>query len=492
LHGFGNGGEQIMTVLATIFLDFNLPNSTTWFYFSWLLAMALFFKFSRLLSVRNWDVITLFLLVPGLLFLQEGRPSFTPAEKNPAVAVAALVADSGCGALAGPVGGVDAVKNLARIRDPALAPTPWLALGYLWLLCGSAYLLVRCLFDLALVQRPALSPNLTFGGMAWLGSAMFVCLVAVAFRQPERPLTAATVVPGSGSMAPVANPGRKSSAVDLVEATLDLWQRRALAMLFHLSIAVGLVVIGARVFQDAPGGMAAATFYLMLPYTGLFIGQLPHVWPMAFMVWALVAYRIPTLAAFFLGLAAGTMYFPALVLPLWLSFYRGRGEGRFALVFLLTGGLCLAVVGIILWTRNELTPIWEETWSLSAWQAWRVPKEEGFWTGIHWAYRIPVFIAYLAFVVATAFWPSPKNLAHLIALSAAVLIGVQFWYADQGGIYILWYLPFLLLLVFRPNLSDRRPLAIHAETDWLSRLRRAIGRFLSWVLRLPLPMASAR
>ena len=31
------------------------------------LAVALFFKFSRFLSIRNWDVLTLFLLVPGLL-----------------------------------------------------------------------------------------------------------------------------------------------------------------------------------------------------------------------------------------------------------------------------------------------------------------------------------------------------------------------------------------------------------------------------------------
>src|SRR5436305_14893525 len=56
-----------------IFLDFNLPNATTWFYFSALLAVALFFKFSRFLSVRNWDVVTIFLLVPGLLILQEAR-----------------------------------------------------------------------------------------------------------------------------------------------------------------------------------------------------------------------------------------------------------------------------------------------------------------------------------------------------------------------------------------------------------------------------------
>ena len=38
-----------------------LPTAATWVYFSVLLAAALFFKFSRLLSIRNWDVFTLFL-----------------------------------------------------------------------------------------------------------------------------------------------------------------------------------------------------------------------------------------------------------------------------------------------------------------------------------------------------------------------------------------------------------------------------------------------
>ncbi len=62
-----------MSAFATVFSEFNLPNATTWFYFSLLLAVALFFKFTRLLSMRNWDVATLFLLVPGLLLIQEAH-----------------------------------------------------------------------------------------------------------------------------------------------------------------------------------------------------------------------------------------------------------------------------------------------------------------------------------------------------------------------------------------------------------------------------------
>src|SRR4029077_14330890 len=94
-----------------LFFNVSLPNAPTWFYFSALLAVALFFKFSRLLSVRNWDVLTLYLPMPGLL----------------------LLAESG-------------------------GASRW---GYVWRMAASGYFFLRCLLDLALVRRPALGPNLT-------------------------------------------------------------------------------------------------------------------------------------------------------------------------------------------------------------------------------------------------------------------------------------------------------------------------------------------
>src|SRR5262249_3486587 len=102
---------------GAIFFDFSLPNATTWAVLSALMWCALFCKCNRVLSVRNWDIVSLFLLVPGLLLLQEGRA---------------------------------------------------LWFGYLWLMAGGAYFFLRCLLDLALVRRPALAPNLNFAGMAWL------------------------------------------------------------------------------------------------------------------------------------------------------------------------------------------------------------------------------------------------------------------------------------------------------------------------------------
>ena len=149
-----------------------------------------------------------------------------------------------------------------------------------------------------------------------------------------------------------------------------------------------------------------------------------------------------------------------------LLLFRGwvllRGGGRFLCGFFLAVLVCgLLIVGI-LWTDDNLTLSIQASLSLSDWQPWQQPNPQltkGFWTGVAWApaYRLPVFIAFVAFVLATTFWPHPKNLAHLIALSSAILIGIQFWFADQGGVYVLWYLPLLLLMVFRPNCSDRLP-----------------------------------
>jgi hypothetical protein len=505
-----------MSPTLSVFLDFNLPNATTWFYFSWLLAVALFFKFSRLLSIRNWDVVTVFLLVPGLLMIQAARAGSGSSPIQQALEAAelagrgaAMAQGAGCGHAPEAALWFGGYSHL----HPALAPQARLWWGYLWLMCGSGYFFLRCLLDLTLVQRPALSPNLNFGGLFWLAGALLACLSTVAFRAPAlRPLDAATTLekaspnparlaglsgeqraPYNAQNSPLVGPESAPFGQLRQQFGAKFWLSRIFAVLGHLVVVVGLILIGRWHFQDVTLGMAAATFYLLVPYTGLYVGQAHHVWPMALVVWALATYKLPILAGAFLGLAAGTMYFPIVLLPIWFSFYWRRGAGRFLAAFLLCAGLCLAIIGLVLWLQNDLDSSIREALGQTAWQPWRIPTTEGFWTGTYaqdavtqdratqgatWAYRIPVSIAYAAFVLVTAFWPWPKNLAHVMTLSAAALIGIQFWYADQGGVYVLWYLPLLLLLIFRPNLEERRPAPIQAETDWLARLGRSLGRLV--------------
>jgi hypothetical protein len=437
--------DTAMGATQSIFFNFELPTATTWFYFSLLLAVALFFKFSRLLSMRNLDLLSLFLPVPGLLLLLEDN-------------------------------------------------NRW---GYIWLAGASGFLLLRCLFDLTLVRRPALAPNLNLGGLAWLATALFISLVAVAVKEPARknvpdrntpPAAAQVQREGEQLLPPGAVPDR------------SLWVERALAITCHLAIVAGLVCVGWRHFQDIHAGMAMATFYLLLPYTYLLLprnntdlgGQWYHVWPSALLIWAVVAYRRPTVSGLLLGVGAGSVYFPVLVLPIWLRFYWRRGAGRFAGAFALGAGLCLVWLGVQAWLNGQWPGSAGTLFPLNVrdWLPWEPALHTpGLWQehAAHWAYRMPVFMVYLALALAAALRPGPKSLAHLLALSAALLIGTQFWYADRGGIHILWYLPLLLLLAFRPNLADRLAPPLPPDGDWLSRGRRSLGRFLASVLGLRRP-----
>ena len=457
-----------LLVLASIFLDFNLPNATTWFYFSLMLVIGLFFRFGRLVSLRNWDLIALFLIAPGFLLLQEAHALLYTVKQN----------------------GLESAEKTKLAEQGRLL----LFFGYVWLIAGSGYWFARCLFDLALVRRPALSPNLNLSGLAWLAAALFICMTAVAIRRmPDVPVEQI----GKGPIA-LARVQQGATAVvqyqvgntELDEADTRFWVERGVALGLHLLVIVGLVLIGAVHFQDTTSGMAMACLYLLLPYTAFHISQ-DHVWPAVFLVWTVFSYRKPLVAGVLLGTVAGSVFFPLFLFPIWFGFYRGRGAIRFTAGFSVAATLSLAATAIMLWSHGEFTRYLNNALNLSDWQAWKQPHTESLWTGAHWAYRMPVFILYMAFVALTIFWPTPRNLAQAIAQTAAVVIGVQFWYADQGGVYVLWYLPLLLMLIFRPNLSERRPPIIDPKTDWLRRCLRAVRNRLRKLLPRPAQTTAA-
>ena len=427
---------------SSVFLDFHLPNAATWFYFSFILTLALFFQFNRVLCVRNLDLLTLFLLAPGFLILQEGH---------------------------------DWIDRGYDTRG-----TAELVIGYGWLLVSSAYWFGRTLFDLALVRRPALAPNLATAGLAFLGVALFVGQSSVALRRTQDPSKEVKV-----GKQPAAITQVQDSATTVVQKTptetiqrasreeVGFWVERGLCMICHAAIVVGLLFIGLRHFQDRIAGIGMAALYLLIPYTAYEVGrQLHHVWPTAFLVWAIYCYRRPTLAGWLLGLAAGTAFFPVLLFPLWFAFYSRRGATRFGLSFVSAVTVSIGVTALVLWWDGRGLGLASALYSPD-WQPWRGPAAaESIWKGSHWAYRLPLFVLFVAFLIGVTVWPSPKNLSHLVSLSAAVLIGIQFWLADRGGVYVLWYLPLLLLMVFRPNLSAAEPPAIEPGGGLMARLAR--------------------
>src|SRR5262245_36873690 len=59
--------------MSEILFQYDRISPTTWVYMSSLLTIALYFKFSRVWSVRNLDLVLLILLAPGLLMVLQGR-----------------------------------------------------------------------------------------------------------------------------------------------------------------------------------------------------------------------------------------------------------------------------------------------------------------------------------------------------------------------------------------------------------------------------------
>jgi hypothetical protein len=158
-----------------------------------------------------------------------------------------------------------------------------------------------------------------------------------------------------------------------------------------------------------------------------------------------------------IGLAFGTVYYPMFLLPLWVTFYWRRGAVRFLLGVL----AAIAVLALVL----ALTSIDWEMFVASLRQTFLVrfpvQGDSGVW-GQFWRpdYRIPILAAYVGLSLSMSLWPAQKNLGTLLAYSAAVMLGTQFWHAHSGGLALAWYLPLLLLTVFRPNLEDRVAVAV--------------------------------
>ena len=247
-----------------------------------------------------------------------------------------------------------------------------------------------------------------------------------------------------------------------------------MAILSQLAIVSGMVLIGWWHFDNIWLGIAAAVLYLLLPYTAIMTGRVDHVLPGALITWAVVTYRRPFTAGCLIGLAIGTIYYPVFLLPLWCAFYWERGIRRFAMGV----ATALAVLVVALWFTSPDGGVFLD--QLRQMFGWIFPNDvslEGFWAlpGNDAVFRLPVLAAFIAMMATLAIWPSPKNLGTLMSCTAAVLLGSQFWKAHDGGLFMAWFLPMLLLVIFRPNLENRVALLV-LDADWFPRRRPPIDQ----------------
>jgi hypothetical protein len=448
--------------MAQILFEYQM-NAVTWVYVSSLLIIGIYFKFHRFWSVRNLDLVALMAFAFGFVLITHKQP----------------------------------------------------ATGYLWLFGVSGFFLVRLLLDPVMVRRPLLEPNLSSSGLTFTCFALVLFLLANVITRPafeggrrsveqiegdpwtmmrwedtlygpaaDHPGRYAQQGPGYApflAMADLANRRLAAAAAGPAHAPRQrvLWSAatRTTAVLGHLAILIGLILIGYRHFGSARTGVAAASLYLLLPYTAEFTCRIDHVIPGALLVWAVVAYRRPLIAGAWVGLAAGIIYYPLFLLPLWCGFYWRRGLAR----FLIGVALVLAIlVASLAWTSGDPHTFADLAARMFGGKSLSADHATGYWALHDVAYRVPVIAVFFVVAVSMALWPAQKNLGTLLSCSAAVLVGTQFWHAHYAGIYLGWYLPLLILTIFRPNLEDRMALTAVREVrlfrsgwTWRNMLKRS-------------------
>lgn len=421
-----------------------------WLILSWLAVVILFFKFNRLVSVRNLDLCLLFILSPGLMRL---------------------------------------------VSEPDVQRA-WGA--YVWLLAGSGLLLARCLVDLGLPRRPVLEPNLNTPGLFTLTLALLALLMAETIDLPlahgarrnpaERPEridetlqgptvgeaveeTLESVPTGLPKALPLPLPER------FREDRLREWISRGLAMGSHLTIVGGLWWLGHRLHGRREIGLAMAACYLLLPYTRVALVDSGQLVASALIVAAIVARDRPGICGLLITAAAAWIPACAGLVPIWAL----RTRDRDTLKFLATASVVVAV-SLTVQTVLPETASWARALGARSFKEaglqlsdlefnFNAPPEDlpspqpgvpappsdnpppvtSLWSGLESSYRIPVLTLALAFVALASFWPLHKTPAELIAVSCATLITSQFWYLDHGGTLVALYLPLLLILIFRPS-----------------------------------------
>ena len=489
--------------MSEILFQYYKIHPTTWVYVSSLLIIAVFFKFNRFWSVRNLDLVLLILLAPGLLMVNltvPWREAPAAAAANNAAATNTAANDTAAAPAEPSVPVSNPNATTLAEATPRVPPSPADAryvayLGYLWLFAISAVWLIRLLLDPTMVRRPLLEPNLSNGGLVFLGCSLFIFLMAnvITSNLEADDLRGAVGAQalihgrdtGQAGAADYRQHGPGFFALHMLPSIPSttfsgpggapplrafMMVAKTMAILSHLAVVSALIVIGYWHFENIKMGIGAAALYLMLPYTAQMTGHVDHVLPAALLLWAIVLYRRPALAGIFLGLAAGVNYYPLFLLPLWISFYWQRGLAR----FLLGAGSSIAVMVLSLaLVSTDLQSFWFKLQQMFALWIPRMTDLHGIW-GLGWDswYRLPVIAGCVALAAGLAIWPTHKNLGTLLSCSAAMMVAVQFWhgFGDGGGMYLAWYLPLLLMTVFRPNLEDRVALTVLGE-GWFLRRR---------------------
>lgn len=456
--------------------------SPQWLLYVSVLLTAVFFRFSRLLAVRNLDLLLLLSLSTALVVSAANRPEdeLLPqiSQTSGAVVTDGLPVTEGL-----PGDSAEVATGVTDVQQPTLsAVDPVYRWSSILVLALSVAVVIRLMFDESLTRRPRLEQNLNQAGLTFLLVPAFsILMTGVFIKEPPHdnmvaveagvalleqkesasrdaveqrtpPATETLLAATATKMAELSGRVQSRRSND-GRSPAEAFIARVLVVLAHSTVVLGLLFIGRRHFCSVQLGVSMSCLYLLLPCTAFNVHQLSHVLPAACLTWAFASYRKPAVAGILLGLACGTLFFAVFLLPLWAVFYGRKGSLRFGLSL----GVVAAVVLAIFALTSESTDSFVNKLVMTAnWTVFRLfdaasplpdhPIGQVF-------LRITLAALFLVMLVAMTVIPRKRNLENLLANSTALIVAAQLWYPDDVGSYVLWYLPLLLLVVFRPRLD---------------------------------------
>ncbi|MGI5832364.1 MAG: hypothetical protein ACOX6D_07515 [Thermoguttaceae bacterium] len=477
---------------------------TTWFYLSSIMILATFFRFNRFFSIRNFDIIGLIALTPGLLFISMGRaqtgffwiyavglvfffrlfadlfmvrrPLLEPNLSMSAIIFAItmlvmffvpnLLINRGYRVETPRTIRLDQLTTIRTLRDlRAGKPDPIMENpGYrpFYLLSRKTEGIflpskdIRDQVEAKLAAAAGRSPQTSavrynrldafFHGEMSVKFSAFLGRIPGTVSDEKQTTKKPTVEDYNRAHSALAESDENQMPV------LDELFLIAFVLLAQAGVVWGLIVVGHCHFGNLKMGLAAAMVYLLLPYVNQMPGSLEHIVPGMILVLAVAIYRRPMFSGFLIGLAGSLVFYPFFLIPLWIGFYMKRGLHRFVIGV----GSAVMLMGILLmFSPTEYGTYAEQLASMFGYHSMFLVTPTGLWASVPTYYRIPIIALYLAFCFGFLLWPPQKNLATLISCSALLMLGVQFWMGNLGGLYMGWYLPLLILTIFRPNLEDR-------------------------------------
>jgi Glycosyltransferase family 87 len=269
----------------------------------------------------------------------------------------------------------------------------------------------------------------------------------------------------------------------------DLPAAHGAAIAFDVLTILGLFLLGRRLRAGPEGrmlGAALAFAWASYPYTAYVLGSNANDSLVAMLiVYSLLAVNSAPARGMLLGLASASKFAPLALAPL---FARGvdrppdegkgppprgrardlRGPAVFAVAFLAT----VLAAALIFMPDGGARELYDRTLGYQAgrdspFSVWGQVPSLGW---LHTAVKAAV----VALGVAVAFVPRRRGPVQLAALGGAVLIALQIAMTHWFYLYVVWFLPLVLVAIFARHRPDEREAAAAAETAKAAQERVAV------------------